>query len=260
MIKEPKIVLLDIETSPVTGYTWRTYQDNVLKILEPSKILSCAWKYLGDKETVCKALVDYKGYKKGIIDDEKLVKEVWKVLDEADVVITHHGDSFDLKKLNARFIYWGLTAPSTYKSVDTKKVASKYFRFDSNSLNNLAGYLNLGSKVENGGFDLWVRCINGDKEAWEVMRHYNTHDVILLEQVYLRLRPYITNHPNLALIAGKEVDTACPSCQGSSVIKRGFSITRTGRKQRYQCTDCGSWSSGKFEKTNLKSVLVSEEE
>jgi len=231
-----------------------------LKILEFSKILSVSWKDLYEPEVYCKALPDYKGYKKGVVDDEKLVKEIWEVLDKSDVVIGHHSDRFDLPKLNARFIYYGLTAPSAYKTVDTKKVASRYFKFDSNSLNNLASYLNLGAKAETGGFSLWDRCMQGDKEAWARMKEYNSQDVVLLERVYLILRPFMENHPHLGLLSGSESDSSCPTCQSTEVIKRGFSITRTGKRQRYQCTSCGSWSSGKFEKSSLKSILVNDDD
>lgn len=254
------MVLFDIETSPLTAYTWRAFDDSALKILEFSKIMSVSWKELHDDEVFCKTLPDYKGYKNGVINDEKLVREIWKVLDDADIVIAHHGDRFDLPKLNARFVHYSLTAPSTYKSIDTKKVASRYFKFDSNSLNNLGAYLNLGAKVENGGFSLWDRCIQGDKDAWERMRTYNIQDVLLLEKVYLTLRPFMENHPNLGLLSGSEANDTCPTCQSPDVVKRGFSVTRTGRKQRYQCNACGSWSSGKFEKSNLKSLLVGDDD
>lgn len=261
-MSNPKVILLDIETSPIMGYTWSTFDANVLKILEPSKILSVSWKELHSPTVNVKAISDYSGYKKGVIDDTKLVKEIWKVLDEADVVVAHHGDRFDLPKLNARFVWYGLNAPSIYKTIDTKKVASRYFKFDSNSLNNLGSYLNLGKKVENGGFDLWVRCIAGDKEAWALMKDYNKQDVVLLEKVYLKLRPYIENHPNLNLLSDKpKGDISCPTCQSSNVTKRGFSTTLTGRKQRYQCGDCGSWSSGSFERvTNKQAILSSVED
>jgi len=253
--KSPKITLLDIETSPLTAYSWTAFDANALKILEFSKVLSVAWKQLGDKEVTCKTISDYKGYKKGVVDDEKLIREVWKILDESDIVIGHHSDAFDLKKLNSRFVYYGLNAPSSYKSIDTKKVCSKQFKLDSNSLNNIGSYLNLGNKLQNGGFDLWVRCIAGDPQAWELMREYNIQDVVLLEKVYLAIRPFIVSHPNLNLITDKE-GCSCPSCQSTSLMKRGFTITKTGKKQRYQCTECGSWSSGKFEKsTNILSAL-----
>ena len=242
-----RTLLIDIETSPITGYTWSTFDASVLKILEPSKVLSVAWKWLDEDETFCKTIADFKGYKKGVVDDKRLIQLAWELLNEADIVIAHHGKKFDLPKLAARFIYYGLAAPASYQVVDTKQVASTKFKFDSNSLNNLGTYLGLGSKVQNGGFDLWVRCIAGDPDAWELMKEYNVQDVVLLEKVYLALRPYITNHPNVSLITGA-VDN-CPTCQSDKLQKRGFSYTRTGRKQRYQCSDCHSWSVGSFERS-----------
>jgi len=244
----PKIILIDIETSPLTTYTWSAFEDNALKILEFSKIMSVAYKDLHSPTVSCKAVADYKGYKKGEINDEKLVREIWEVLDKADIVIAHHGDRFDLPKLNSRFVYYGLTAPSYYKSIDTKKIASRYFKFDSNSLNNLSAYLSLGAKAETGGFSLWDKCIQGDKDAWKKMKAYNVYDVVLLEKVYLTLRPFMENHPNLNIISGSTEAHACHTCQSKNTVKQGFKITVTGKKQRYQCNDCGAWSTGKFEK------------
>jgi hypothetical protein len=252
--QKPSIILLDIETSPITAYTWGTFDQNVLKVLEPSKIMSVAWKELYAEEVQVRSIFDYSGYKPGIIDDKKLVADVWKVLDRADIVIAHHGDAFDLKKLNSRFIFHGLCAPSAYKTIDTKKVASKYFKFDSNALNNLGVYLKLGEKVANGGFGLWVKCIAGDPEAWDLMKRYNQQDVALLEKVYLKLRPFMENHPNLSIITNNSEGTSCPSCSSTNVTKRGFTVTKTSRRQRFQCGDCGSWSSGPYEKA--KAVLT----
>lgn len=250
MNKTPRVVLLDIETSPITGYTWSTWDANVLKILEPSKIICVSWKELNSEETHVRALCDYKGYKKGKLDDKALIEEIWHVLDEADVVVAHHGKSFDLKKLNTRFIYYGLNAPSKYEVVDTKVSASRYFKFDSNSLDNLGQYLGLGKKESTGGFELWLGCMQGEPDSWDKMKRYNVQDVNLLEKVYLSLRPFISNHPNLALLGDVKSDLTCPSCLSGNVSKRGFSVTKTGRKQRFQCGDCGSWSTGKFERVN----------
>lgn len=261
MGKEPSVVLIDIETSPIVGYTWGTFQQNVLKIIEPTKIMSISWKYLHHDGINVKTIADYPGYTPGVVDDKELVKEIHAVLDDADIVIGHHSDRFDIPKLNARFVWHGLNAPSKYATVDTKKVASRYFKFDSNSLNNLGQYLNLGKKVENGGFSLWVDCIAGDPEAWKLMAKYNSQDVLLLEKVYLALRPYIENHPSLTLFSKnpeEPVDCVCPTCLSKDVTKRGFSTTRTGRKQRYQCGSCGSWSSGPFIKA--KALLSSEDD
>lgn len=250
--KAPKVLLLDIETSPLTGYAWGFYEQNILKILEHCKIMSIGFKWLGDKQTTVVALPDFKGYKGGIIDDKLLVEYIWDLLDEADVVIAHHGDSFDIKKINARFAYYRLGAPSFYKTVDTRKVAARYFRFDSNKLNELGRYLGLGQKVKHEGFSMWEDCINGDPKAWAKMKAYNKGDVELLAAVYLTIRPFMTDHPNLNVIAkAGHSECTCPVCLSTNVSKRGFAITRTGRKQRFQCGDCGTWSTGPFTKANV---------
>ncbi len=227
------------------------YDTNVLGVIQPVKIICAAWKQLGDKDVSVKALPDYEGYKGGVVDDGDLAATLWAVLDNADIVIAHNGDSFDIKVLNARFIANGLNAPSAYKTVDTLKVAKKYFKFNNNSLNELGKYLQEGRKAPTGGFDTWTKCMAGDATAWATMKEYNVQDINLLERVYLRLRPYIGNHPNLNLITPpvvKKTEFACNSCQSVDTMKRGFSITKAGRYQRYQCQSCGSWSSGPYEK------------
>lgn len=257
--KYPHILLLDIETSPIKGYTWGVYEQNLLKILEPSKIICVSWRWIPptgrfrelNHNVGVKALPDFPGYKAGVLDDKRLVKFIWDLLDQADVVIAHNGDSFDVKKLNARFIYYNLNAPSAYKTVDTRKVAKKHFRFDNNKLDVLGDYLGEGRKVSTGGFDLWDDCINGVMKAWRKMKRYNIRDITLLERVYLRLRPFMDNHPNLNVIVedGVKHDAfSCPACLSKNTSKRGFSITRTGRYQRYQCNDCGTWSSGGYKR------------
>lgn len=250
-LTSPKIAFIDLETSPILGYTWAMYDTNVLGVVEPVKVICFAWKWLGETKVNVKALPDYSGYKGGVVDDADLIRDLWSVLDTADIVIAHNGDSFDCKVANARFIANGLNAPSNYLSVDTLKVAKKYFKFNNNTLNELGQYLNEGKKAPTGGFETWTKCMAGDLKAWGVMKKYNAQDIELLERVYLRLRPYISNHPNLNLIAPpklKRSDCPCQACQSLNTTKRGFSVTKAGRYQRYQCNDCGSWSSGPYEK------------
>lgn len=244
-------MFIDVETSPLLGWAWQVYETNIISVLEPTKILCCAWKYLGDKDVFVRGLCDYPDYLGTDLDDGPLVKDIWKVLDEADIVIAHNGDAFDIKILNARFIAAGLSAPSDFKSIDTLKVAKKYFKFTSNSLNELGGYLDEGRKAETGGFATWVGCMKGDKECWERMKKYNQRDIELLERIYLRLRPFMSSHPNLNTISPKTLkkdEFACQVCQSVNTTKRGFSVTKMGKYQRHSCNDCGSWSSGAYER------------
>src|SRR5258708_7488601 len=109
------------------GWAWEAYDANILRIEQPSKILCISWKHLGEEETHCKAICDYKGYKAGIIDDEKLVRDAWEILDNSDVICGQNSDKFDIKKLQARFLAYNLGAPSDYAKIDTLKEAKKSF-------------------------------------------------------------------------------------------------------------------------------------
>jgi len=234
-----KILLYDIETSPITSYTWGIWEQNVVGVKEDWYMMTFAYKWLGDKTVKARSLPDYKLYNKKPKDDKELIKELWKLFNEADIIIGHNGDKFDIKKTNARFLAHGLTPPSSYRTIDTVKVARKYFAMNSNKLNDIGKYLGLGEKEDTGGFKLWVDCMAGDMLAWKRMVKYNKRDVELLESIYLTLRPWIKGHPNLNV-----VEEGCPSCGADTLQKRGFGYTQTGTHQRFQCTTCAAWSKG----------------
>lgn len=235
-----KVLIYDIETAPNLGFIWGKYEQNVIEYDREWYILCFAYKWLGERTVHAVGLPDFKTYKKDPEDDRELVAALYKLFDEADVVIAHNGDSFDQKKAHARFVYHNMTPPSPYKQIDTKKVAKRYFNFNSNKLDDLGEHLKLGRKVDTGGFALWKGCMNGDKKAWNKMLKYNKQDVALLEKVYLRMRPWIQNHPSLALMDNRP--EACPRCKSTRIVKEGSRTYRkTGTVQRYRCQGCGGW-------------------
>lgn len=207
--------------------------------------MSFAYKWRGDKKPTVRLLPDYPLYKRDRKNDRELVKDLWRVLNEADIVIAHNGDRFDIRKTQARFIYHGLNPTSPFKSIDTLKVVRRHFKLDSNRLNDAGPYLGLGAKLAHEE-RLQIRCVEGDEKAWGIMGRYNARDVDLLEAFYDKIRPYITNHPALTHYTGRFED--CPSCQSANVVARGWNMNRTGRKRRMNCQDCGSWFSGPQEK------------
>lgn len=233
-----RVVLIDIETSPHVVYTWGKYEQNAIKQIRGWELLSFAYKDLGRGKVKCIARPDFKDK-----TDRALVKEAWKILDAADVLIAHNGDKFDASKLRAKFVAHELPPPRPFKTIDTKKIAKAYFGFYSNSLNDIARDLGLGEKIETGGFELWEGCMSGDARAWAKMRRYNAHDVTLLERVYLKLRSWHPSHPNLALldIAGDNAD--CPVCASDKVQRRGYQVLRLRRTARLHCQGCGHWFS-----------------
>lgn len=243
-----KVLLIDLETSPITGYSWNLWETNILDIKKDWYILSFAYKWLGDSKVTAKALPMYKGYGKDKENDLSLCEDLWVLFDQADVIVAHNGQAFDVKKSNARFVTHGFKPPSPYKIVDTKLVAKKYFKFESNKLDNLGKSLGLGEKLETGGFSTWLGCMAGDKNAWDKMIKYNKQDVVLLEKVYLRLRDWIVNHPR---ITDKSINEACANCGSTHIQKRGTMRNKTTTLQRLHCQGCGAWHSVKIEKDVL---------
>jgi len=239
---EPRILIVDIETAPNLGWVWGKWQQNVIDFEKHWYLLCFAWKWYGESKTHFIGLPDFEGYEKDMEDDLGVAQKLHELFEEADVIIAHNGDQFDIKKSNARFLFHGMSPPSHYKTIDTKKVAKRYFRFDSNSLNDLGKYLNLGAKVSHSGFALWRGCMTGDRASWKTMKEYNIQDIDLLEDLYEVFKPWMTNHPNMGFFYD---DIVCPNCASTELQKRGYQKTKTEVYQRFQCQTCGAWSRSK---------------
>lgn len=246
-MSEARILILDVETAPKISYVWRFFKENVSpkQVLKHGHMMSFAAKWLGDDKII------YEENRKE--DDKALIEKIIYWLDQADIVVAHNGARFDLPQIRGRALVNGLTPPSPVKIVDTCLVARKQFGFPSNSLEYLCNVLNCETKKDGHkqypGFELWLACLRGDEAAWAEMKEYNIIDVLALEEVYLKMRPYITNHPNLAVFNDPEAPT-CPKCNSQEIQWRGYAYTNVGQFHRYQCKDCGGWSRSRY--TNLK--------
>lgn len=253
-----KILILDIETAPIMGKVWDLWQQNVSldQIESDWFIMSFAAKWYGEKE------VRYEDCRNSLGEDKHLLTSLHSLLNEADCVIAHNGDRFDIPKINARFILNGFPPPSPYRSIDTVKLAKRTFKFTSNKLAYLTDKLCKTKKLDHGkfaGWSLWNECMLGNKEAWDEMEEYNRVDVISLEELYTVLRPWSPMHPNVNTYNDKE-ECNCPKCGSNNITKRGFHYTNKGKYQRYRCTDCNGWSSSTTSENTMdkrKSLLAS---
>lgn len=245
-VKGPRVLLLDCETAPIIGHVWGLWENNVAlnQIVKDWHLLSWSAKWLDDPADKIMYMDQRKAKK--IEDDSRILKAMWKLLDQADVIITHNGKSFDAKKLNARFVFHGFAPPSGYKHIDTKQIASKHFGFTSNKLEYLADKLNVKyKKIKHAkfpGHELWRECLAGNEEAWNQMELYNKYDVLVLEELYNKLIPW-DGGVNYNVYLDEPIDD-CHLC-GGSMAKKGFAYTQVGKYQRYKCTDCGAQTRGR---------------
>jgi hypothetical protein len=209
-------------------------------MVQERQIICFSWKWLGEKQVHALALPMFKSYRKDRNDNRALIRKLHELISQADIVIGHNVASFDDKMANTDFIVNGLPPPPPHKTIDTLKVARSRFRFNSNKLDDLGARLGLGRKVQHRGFNMWLGCLNGEAKSWAEMVKYCVGDVALLEKVYLKLRPWMTNHPGLNF----DGNVGCPSCRSKKMERRGWTKNKNGRKQRYQCQDCSSWATG----------------
>lgn len=243
-MKEPKILLWDVENTHNIVATFGMWNVNIFheNILQEWFMVCASWKWLGDKNVTAVSLLDDPvRFRADHTDDYYVIACIHEVLMEADAIVAHNGDQFDLKKFNARAIKHGLSPVPPMVQIDTLKIAKAKFRFNFNKLDYLGHYLGVGQKI-NTDNQLWLDCLSGKRKAIREMVKYNIEDVNLLERVYNKLAPFIDtklnrNHFNV----GER--PVCPQCGEDSLQKRGFRLTRVARHQRFQCNDCGNWSS-----------------
>jgi len=240
-----KILLLDIETLPllVLVYQKQVWKARIGhdKVLADWIMVTWAAKWLNEDDVLSDRLDSTEIYHE---DDSRIVKSLWTLLDEADIVIAHN-IPFDVPNINTRSIKHGLLPPSPFKTIDTLKVAQNQFGFTHNGLDALANFFDLEGKTPTT-FELWKSCLFGDSEALEEMETYNIQDVLVLEKVYLKLRPYIVGHSNLDLY----IDSSTPVCThcGSQHIKKQegkYFYTQAVRYETFRCDDCGAISRAK---------------
>lgn len=239
-------LLLDIETAPNTAYVWGCFKQNIglNQLIETGRTLCLAYKWYGEPET--HFLAEWQAGER-----EGFLRRFRDILDDADVITTYNGKRFDIPTLNRELLKSSILPPSPYKQIDLYQIVKSTFRFTSNKLDHVVQELGIGSKIKHEGFELWVKVMQGCPEARERMRDYNLQDVDLMVPLYERLRPWIRNHPNVALYADDKNNDLpiCKSCGSQHLERRGYSYTQVGKFQRYRCSDCGSWSRGRINLT-----------
>ena len=192
-----KILFLDIETAPMVGYVWGRWKQNISINQTVSEwfMLSWAGKWANQDEVLSDVLTPQEALQE---DDLRISKSLWEVLNQADVVITHNGIRFDHPKINTRFLIHGLPPTRPFRIIDTLKEVKHTFSFSSNKLDNIMIQLNVDRKLETS-FELWKKCLQGDQESLNYMEEYNQYDVVGLEKVFAKLKPWIRNLPHFTL-------------------------------------------------------------
>lgn len=241
----PKILLYDLETSLIKGYFWGLFKQNIpIGAIEEDWYIIC-WsaKWLGQDEIINASVhnkfeEDYTGRYR--FNERYLVEKLWALIDQADVVIAYNGKKFDKKKMNAKFLEYGLPEPSPYKIVDPYLIVKGNFSLTSGKMDYVAKYI---SDIEEGklktNLKLWLDCMKDDEDALDRMQDYCDGDIGVLERVYLAIRHWDKNSPNLAVHYDDE-KPRCNSCGSDDLelLPNKSAQTNLSKFEVHRCNNC----------------------
>lgn len=241
LIDRPNILILDIETLPMEVYCWDLWPEAIglEQIIKDWSVASWSAKWLGEDKMYYQD--QRKKSKRNMRDDKEMLKQILSLIDQADIVVTQNGVSFDMKKLNARFFKHKFRPPTSYKNYDTKIIAQRFFKFSSNKLAFMTDEFNEKyKKLEHGkfpNFKLWKECMKGNKEAWKEMEEYNKHDVLSLEELFMLMLPWDTSiNWN---VYTHSANNFCTCGSTKFMPHKKDKHTNVGKYARVVCVGCG---------------------
>lgn len=231
--REPKILVLDIETAPLLVRTYGLWNQNISTgfIQKDWYMLSFAAKWYGKKKMY------YKDTRSTHEDDLEVSKLAHKMMCEADILVGHNVDRFDIKKLNTRFIKHDLPPIGSKQTIDTLKIAKKYFKFTSNKLDYIAKFLGLEGKRKSPKYtqqEMWNGCCDGILDCFKENKKYNEMDITVTENVFNKLKTWDENLNFQAYIGHFNC-----ICGSKDFVKYGVRYNKTTAYQRYRCKNCG---------------------
>lgn len=200
-------------------------------------VLCVGSKFVGKPKVTIPTILDFvRPNDRSLLTAEKrMLRAVSKALIDSDAWVTHFGTHYDIGFVNARLIYHGLPPiPANHPHIDTWKISRYKLRLSSNRLATISTFLKTGDEKNKIKPEQWLGALSGNKAAMAYIAEHCRLDVLVLEEVYLRLRPLMTNHPRGG---GGE----CHACGSKRLRSEGWRLTTTKRYRRVQCKDCGAW-------------------
>lgn len=222
--REPKILLWDIETDGIMA----------------DRVICIGFKWYGQKRVHLLKAEDYE--RDGLWDDSGLIAAFSKVFAEADYHATWYGARFDLPVVNARIIAGGLLPLPPIPHLDLWRTARYQFKTGGgNRLAKWQDFLGLPDEKTIVKPSIWIKARYGHQPSLEYIYQHCKKDVLVLEGVFERLRPWVRDEPQRRMFRPETHREACPKCGSLHTKRQGYKLTRTRRYQQWQCQSCGTW-------------------
>lgn len=166
--------------------------------------------------------------------DKKMLKDFLKVANQADELVAHNGNNFDMKIIRGRCFYHEIPMFPKYVTVDTYLESRNGMKLVSHKLAYMSKLIGSQGKIDTN-FKMWIDItLKNCRKTLSRMVTYCKRDVLELEAVYKRLAPYIKPKSSLA-----DYKCQCPECNSTQIRIRKYYNTVTGASVQLSCGDCG---------------------
>lgn len=235
----PKILIYDIETSPIVSAHFGLGKQVIRhgQLLEPFnyyRILSIAYTWIHE-DKVHNLVFDQKNR-----CCKKLIQDFAALLKEADIVLGKNNFRFDDKHISSQMLLHGITdqEKAIWETIreDLESQMRRHFYLPSYSLDYISSLVGLGGK-DKMEFSDWVESyILQCPKALNKMVVYGNKDVRDTRDLILLLWPFMRFKYNLSKTNG----LVCKKCGGHNLIKNGKRMQKSGLRQQFLCSGCGS--------------------
>ena len=238
VIRQPKILVLDIETSLSDAKVFSSGKQYIgtKQLQNTTYVIGWGAKWLYDAKTITDFVTPAEALSR---NDQRVVASAWSLLNEADFVVGHNVAKFDTNVLRIRSIVHRMPPFLPFRTIDTLTFAKKYLKAPGISLDYLSRLILNKQKIDTD-MQLWVDVDKGSQAAIDKMKAYCINDVGLTEEVYFEMRPFMTNHPNLSVLVDDEHPT-CPVCGGYDFdVVDKYYTTQQNAYEMVRCSSCGN--------------------
>jgi hypothetical protein len=165
------------------------------------------------------------------------VRDFLRVYESADMTVAYNGILFDRPYLLAKCLEHKLPIPPNVPMQDPYFCVKANLRISRKSLQNTAYFLKLGNEKTPVEGKIWKKAGAGDAKSIKYIVDHCVADVLVLEELYVYLRPLMRTHWRLGGTLGQ-----CRFCSSFKLQSRGTLMTKNkGEVRRVQCMECGGW-------------------
>lgn len=203
-------------------------------------VMCVGYQWLGESKVHCPSLLDYPTYDQDRTNDSKLLKDIHKVVSEADILVTYYGGeyAYDWPFLRTRMWLSGLPTLPPMAHVDLYRQIKAKFLLSSGKLVNVQRVKNLKHAKTPLDMRVWAKAMAGHRPEFKRVIEHCVADVKVTAELYPLIREVTTQHPRVT----NNLE-ACRAC-GGKVQSRGYALATKGlknRKRKVWCTKCGAW-------------------